>query len=58
MDCFRDAFWSAGMGVLYQTPEANVPDMELIIDSWTDAEFKFSVLVKKMTSYRTKTSLW
>ncbi len=47
MDCFRDAFWSVGMGVLYQTPETNVPDMELIIDSWTDVEFKFSVLVKK-----------
>lgn len=47
MDCFRDAFWSTGMSVFYETPETNVPDMQLIIDSLTDVEFKFSVLVKK-----------
>lgn len=47
MDCFRDAFWSTGMSVFYETPEPNVSDMQLIIDSLTDVEFKFSVLVNK-----------
>lgn len=47
MDCFRDAFWLAGMGVLKDSPDANIPDMVLIIDRWTDTEFKFTVSVLK-----------
>lgn len=47
MDCFRDALWLTGMSVLKESPDVNIPDMILIIDSWTDAEFKFTVSVMK-----------
>lgn len=47
MDCFRDALWLAGMSVLKESCEANIPDMMLIIDHWTDLEFKFTVSVMK-----------
>jgi hypothetical protein len=59
MDCFRDAFWSTGMSVLYESPEPNIPDMVLIIDYWTDIEFKFSVIVKKndVTMYKQQYSV-
>lgn len=47
MDCFRDALWLTGMSVLKESPDVNIPDMMLIIDRWTDAEFKFTVSVMK-----------
>lgn len=47
MDCFRDALWLAGMSVLKESPDVNIPDTMLIIDHWTDAEFKFTVSVMK-----------
>ena len=47
LDCFRDAFWVAGMGVLKESPDTKIPDMSLIIDRWTDQEFKFTVTVTK-----------
>ena len=47
MDCFRDAFWLAGMSVLKESPDPNIPDMVLIIDRWTDTEFKFTLSVLK-----------
>jgi hypothetical protein len=52
MDCFRDALWLAGMSVLKDSPDANIPDMALIIDHWTDAEFKFTVSVTKNNSLK------
>jgi hypothetical protein len=36
-----------GMSVLKESPDANIPDMTLIIDHWTDVEFKFTVSVVK-----------
>jgi hypothetical protein len=47
MDAFRDALWLMGMSVLKESPDANIPDMTLIIDHWTDVEFKFTVSVVK-----------
>jgi hypothetical protein len=47
MDCFRDALWLAGVSVLKESPDVNIPDMTLIIDHWTDAEFKFTVSIMK-----------
>ncbi len=47
MDCFRDAFWKAGMAVMKFTPDKNIPDMALTIYQWSDQEFKFSVTVMK-----------
>jgi hypothetical protein len=52
MDCFRDALWLAGMSVLKESPDVNIPDMTLIIDHWTDSEFKFTVSVMKNNSLR------
>lgn len=47
MDCFREAFWKAGMAVMKYTPDKDVPDMSLDIDQWSDQEFKFTVAVMK-----------
>ncbi len=47
MDCFREAFWKAGMAVMKFTPDKNIPDMSLVIDRWSDQEFKFTVTVMK-----------
>jgi len=47
MDCFRDAFWLAGMSVLKDSPDPNIPDMVLIIDRWTDTEFRFTISILK-----------
>jgi hypothetical protein len=35
------------MSVLKESPDANIPDAILIIDHWTDVEFKFTVSVMK-----------
>lgn len=43
LDCFRDAFWTAGMSVVRDAPNPKTPDMLLIIDKWTDQELRFTV---------------
>ncbi len=52
MDCFRDAFWLAGASVFKESPVDSIPDMSLIIDTWTDREMKFTVAVMKNNSLK------
>jgi hypothetical protein len=47
MDCFRDAFWLSGASVLKDSPDMKIPDLAVIIDSWTDREMKFTASVMR-----------
>ena len=54
MDCFRDAFWMAGMSVVRDSPNPKIPDMLLVIDQWTDMELKFTVTVTQDNALKYK----